>query len=60
MEMKLIARIYANDGDSTGAANKPGTLLYESDSFAIALFNSVVIGGLLLETDSINGLISTV
>ena len=50
-----IARIYANDGDSTGAANKPGTLLYESDSFTIAPgFNSVVIGGLLLEaTDSI-------
>ncbi|MBN06834.1 MAG: hypothetical protein CMM45_03260, partial [Rhodospirillaceae bacterium] len=50
-----IARIYANDGDSTGAANKPGTLLYESDSFTIAPgFNSVMIGGLLLEaTDSI-------
>ena len=50
-----IARIYANDGDSNGAANKPGTLLYESDSFTIVPgFNSVVIGGLLLEaTDSI-------
>jgi len=50
-----IARIYANDGDSTGAVNEPGTLLYESDSFSIAPgFNSVVISGLLLEgTDSI-------
>jgi len=50
-----VARIYANDGDDTGAGRKPGTLLYESDSFSIAAgFNSVNISGLLIEgSDSI-------
>ena len=50
-----VARIYANDGAKVGAANTPGTLLYESDSFSIAAgFNSVNISGLLVEgTDTI-------
>ena len=50
-----VARIYANDGDDDGSGNKPGTLLYESDSFGIAAgFNSVNISGLLIEgADSI-------
>ncbi len=50
-----VARIYANDGGDIGSGSKPGTLLYESDSFGIAAgFNSVNISGLLIEgADSI-------
>ena len=53
-----VARIYANDGGRSnpsstshnGYGSLPGTLLYESDPFAVSSgFNSVTISGLLVE-----------
>ena len=48
---KAVVRIYANDaGNTTSVSKQPGTMLYESDPFAIAAgFNSVNVSDLLIE-----------
>ncbi|MDE0867320.1 MAG: immunoglobulin domain-containing protein, partial [Rubripirellula sp.] len=47
---KVVVRIYANDGAGNAVMAQPGTVLYESDPFAIAPgFNSVNVNDLLIE-----------